>query len=245
VQSVQAESPEKAVAMHRYADDVVRNRRQGNLEIERLVNLPNYEKTKDALFGYLESAANRIAQVQTFGPKDEKALELIADIDKNGYDAQVARELFDSAAGAKKYGEKATQVSRLVRRFNSVTKLGTGAITNVGQNVNTATVVGGLRTLLNAPKAAFSQEAKDFALKASITLDGVLQDLREGGGFSTKSLKTKTHYRPMSLTKWPVVRRDLIPLRNSIARSQHGQAKTMLRQQHGQQRKDPQQHAAP
>ncbi len=191
VESGQAETPEKAVELLRNASDVIRNRRQGNLELERLVNLPDYQKTKDALFGYLESAANRIAQVQTFGPKDENALGLIAQIGKEGGDAQTAKDMFDTAVGAKKYGETATRVSSFLRRFNTVTKLGTGAITNVGQNVNTATVVGGLRTLLNAPKAAFSPEAKDFALKAGVTLDGVLQDLREGGGFSAKVFKNQ------------------------------------------------------
>jgi hypothetical protein len=188
VESGQAKTQEEAVALLARAQDIVRNRRQGNLELERLVDLPGYEKTPDALFGYLESAANRIGQASSFGAKDEQALKLITGIAREGGDAETAKNLFDVAAGAKKNGETVSRVTGTLRKTNSLTKLGLGAITNVGQSVNTATVTGAVRTMLNAPKAAFSKESKDFALKAGVTLDGVLRDIKEGGGFSGKVL---------------------------------------------------------
>lgn len=182
VESGQVKTQADAIKLLSYAQDISRNRKQGNLEFERIVNLPNFQKTKDALFGYIESVANRIAQTQNFGAQDEKALKLIEQIARDGGDAQTVKSLFDISSGARKYGALQSSVSRGLRGFNSITKLGTGAITNAGQSINTATVVGGIRTLVNAPKAMFSPEAKDFALKAGTTLDGVLQDLREGGG---------------------------------------------------------------
>jgi hypothetical protein len=186
VKTGQAKDALEAAQLLRHAQDVIRNRRQGNLEISRMVDLPGYEKTKDALFGYLESAANRIGQVTHFGANDEHALKLINKIANQGGDAATVKDLFDTAAGAKQYGELQGKISRGLRGYNSISKLGLGAITNAGQNVNTATVTGAFRTLFNAPKAAFSPEAKDFALKAGVTLDGVLRDLREGGGFEGK-----------------------------------------------------------
>lgn len=186
VNSGQAKTQTEAIRILSHVQDIIRNRRHGNLEIERLVNLPNYEKTKNALFGYLDSAANRIAQVNTFGQNDEGALKLIEQIARQGGDASTVKDMFDIAVGAKKYGETSQQISRTLRNFNTVTKLGLGAITNAGQSVNTATVTGAVRTLLNAPKAVFSKESKDFALKVGTTLDTVLQQLREGGGYEGK-----------------------------------------------------------
>lgn len=187
VQTGQAADANQAAQLLRHAQDVIRNRRQGNLELERLVNLPGYQKTKEALFGYLESAANRIAQVNHFGPDDSKAMELINRIAQEGGDASTAKSLFDISVGAAKQGELQQKISTALRGYNTVTKLGLGAITNVGQNVNTATVTGLMKTL-QAGKAAFTPEAQDFALKAGVTLDGVINDLREGAGFSGKVL---------------------------------------------------------
>jgi len=183
ISSGQASDELEAARKLRHAQDVLRNRRQGNLEFERLVNLPGYKKNKEALFDYLESAANRIAQVNVLGPDDTKALALINRIADEGGDASTAKELFDIAVGAKKYGELQQKVSGGLRAFQGVTKLGLSAIANSGQLLNTASVVGIRRTLANI-KAPFKKEGREYALKAGVTLDGVLRDLREGAGFS-------------------------------------------------------------
>jgi hypothetical protein len=159
-----------------------RNRPYGNLEMERLADLPGYRRTKEALFGYLDSAANRISQVETFGQGDENALELINKIADQGYDADAAKALFDIAVNAAKYGTYQTKISGALRGFNTVTKLGLGALTNIGQNVNTATVVGVRRTLAHIPEALFSTAAKEDALRAGVTVDGVINAMREGTG---------------------------------------------------------------
>lgn len=186
VDTGQATDPQDAAQKLRFAQDTVRNRRQGNLEISRIVDLPNYEKTKEALYKYLESSGRRIGDVDQFGPKDEKALTLINQIANEGGDADTVKNQFDLSVGAKKYDESAKKISGVLRGAMSTSKLGLGAITNTGQTVNTATVTGALRTMLSAPKAAFSKEAKDFALQSGITLDGVINDVKEGTGFSGK-----------------------------------------------------------
>lgn len=192
VESGQARTTEEAIQLLSKVQQTTRNRRFGNLELARQADLPGYDKTKDALFGYIEGAAKRIGQAKTFGPKDEKALYRIGQVAKQGGDAKTVKSLFDTSVGAKNYGELQQKVSRVLRGYQSVTKLGLGAITNTGQSINTATVTGTRRTVSDGLKILASKgtnkQASDFALKAGVTLDGVLGDLKEGSGFAGKVL---------------------------------------------------------
>jgi hypothetical protein len=191
VESGQAESRADAAQMLRYAQDVVRNRRYGNLEAERELNLPFYKRTKDVLFGqggYLEAASNRIAQVETFGEKDVNALRLIDRIGQEGGDAGAAKQLFDISVGATKYGELQRKVGGALRGANTVASLGLSAITNVGQTANTAAVAGFGPTARNLWSALRSPEAREHAIRAGVTLDNVVQDVREGTGLASQAL---------------------------------------------------------
>jgi hypothetical protein len=192
VQSGQSQTPEEAVQLMRNISDIARNRRQGNLEISRLADLPGYEKTKTALLNYVEGAARRIGQVQQLGQQDSVAMNLIHQIGQQGGDAQAVKEAFDVASGAKRYSQTDQGISRALRSLQSTTKLGFGAITNAGHSVNTAVTTGIFRTLASVPGAIFDPAIKDFALKSGVTLDGVVQDLREGAGFSGKVLSKIT-----------------------------------------------------
>ena len=185
IKTGQATNADEAAQKLRYAADVTRNRKFGNLEAAREVDLPGYERTKEALLDYIEGASNRISQAEIFGPKDEKSLDLINQIAQSGGDADTIKHLYDIAVGAKKYSQGSKEFTGLLRRIHTTTKLGLGAITNVGQNVNTATVTGAGRTI-SAMIAAAKPEAQDFALKAGVTLEGVLNDVKEGGGFTGK-----------------------------------------------------------
>lgn len=188
VKTGQATTNEEASKILYYAREVARNRRYGNLELSRDVNLPGYEKTKEALFGYVESAAKRIAHVKVLGLEDSKAIALIQKIANEGGDASAAMNEFNIASGAQKYGRYQAATSATLRGFNVLGKLGLGAISNATQPLNIATVVGGLRTILLSPKAAFSPEAHEFALKTGVILDGVISQIREGSGFSGKMM---------------------------------------------------------
>src|SRR5882672_10396507 len=183
VESGQAKDTTEAAKILRYAGDLSRNRRQGNLEFERVVDLPDFQRTKEALFKYVDSASNRISQTQIFGSQDENALKLINQIADQGGDASTVKDLFDISVGAKNYGQGSQAISMGLRKYNTVSKLGLGAITNAGQSVNTQSVAGTINTIKHIPGAAFSPQDKEFALRSGVTVDGVLQDLREGGGF--------------------------------------------------------------
>jgi hypothetical protein len=187
VDTHQATSLEDATQKLRYMQDISHNRVHGNLERSRLVDLPGYEKTKGALFGYVEKAANRIGHVATLGQNDSEAMKLIAQISQQGGDATTTKEMFDIASQAKNYSSNEQNVSGFLRKIQSVGKLGLGAISNASQSVNTAVVTGTRRVLAAMPKA-LTPEAQDFALRSGVTLDGVIQDLKEGGGFSGKVL---------------------------------------------------------
>src|SRR4030065_1874665 len=82
--------------------------------------------------------------------------------------------------------ETSNRAVDIIRAANVFTKLGLGALTNAAQSVNTATVTGGMRTLLQTPKAMFSKEAKEFAIQAGVTLDSTIAKIREGGGVTSK-----------------------------------------------------------
>jgi hypothetical protein len=187
VDSGQAPDMGQAIKMLNQIRDFSRNRRFGNLEMSRVANLPGYEKTPDALLNYIEGAAGRISQAHVYGPKDEKVMDLIGRIADNGGDAGTVKDMFDIAIGAKKYGTTSQKVSGALRGYNATTKLGLGAVTNIGQSVNTATVTG-IRSLLKSLPTALSQEGKDYALKAGVTLDGVISDMKEAQGFGGKVL---------------------------------------------------------
>jgi hypothetical protein len=187
VQSGQAESRADAAQTLRYAQDVRRNRRYSNLETERSLDLPFYRRDKGVLFGqggYLEAAANRIAQVATFGEKDVGALHLIDRIGQQGGDAGAAKALYDISVGATKYGTEQRAWSARLRRLNTVSQLGLSAITNVGQSANTATVAGFGPTARNVVRALRDPAAKEYAVRAGVTLDNVVQDVREGTGMA-------------------------------------------------------------
>lgn len=188
VASGQAKTPAEAEQiMYRFQD--VSRRKHGNLESSRIAELPGYKRDKEALFGYIESAADRIGQAAMFGPKYEESTKLLTKIRKSGFDDGAAKHAFDVATGSQLYGQKAAKLSQAVRAYNVVTKLGLSAVANATQSINTATVAGAMRTIHNLPDAFGDKEAADYALKIGTTLDGVINDLREGAGFSGKFAK--------------------------------------------------------
>lgn len=183
VKTGQAATNEDAAKLLRDMSRRIKASKYGNLEAERIANIPGWKRDKDALFNYVERAASRLSEVATFGKDYEKALGKIAKLSDEGFDGDTTQKLFRQAVGDIDYGSMQSKASRIIRTGQAITKLGLGAFTNVGQNVNTATTVGILRTLKNIP-GAMSSEKRQFALRAGVTLDGVLKDLAEGGGFT-------------------------------------------------------------
>jgi flagellum-specific peptidoglycan hydrolase FlgJ len=163
-----------------------RSRRHGSLEMERLANLPGYEKTKEALYSHVLSASRRVNEVAQFGRDDAIKDRLITRMTAEGYDGQLANDFFKTIVGAKTYSQAAEDISRVARTWHTATRLGLSAISNATQSVNTASVAGVLRTLQAMPRAAWSPAEKEFAASTGVTLDSIIREVREGSGWSDR-----------------------------------------------------------
>lgn len=187
VETGQATDAADAIAKLNHAKDVSRNRSFGNLEASREIDLPFYDKTPNSLVSYIGSSSKRIAQAETFGAKDEKALAKIAEAGKQGYDTEAMKNAYNVASGAKIYDSTAQNVSNKLRSYQSTTRLGLGALTNVSQNVNTGIVTGHLRTLTAMTKQ-LSPKTRNFVADTGVIADSVLNDLKTQSGFVGKTL---------------------------------------------------------
>jgi len=181
VETGQAPNQDEAIKLLGFARDTSRNRQFGNLEASRLVDLPFYDKTPNSLISYLSGSGKRIAQTETFGAKDEKALKLISQIGQEGGDTEAAKNAYDVAVGAKQYNPTTTNVSQNIRRYITTTRLGLGALTNVSQNVNTGIVTGHMRTLAAAAKQ-LDPKTRAFVGDTGVIADAVLNDMRTQRG---------------------------------------------------------------
>jgi hypothetical protein len=171
--------------MQRYVQ-AGRDRRHGGLEQERLANLPGYEKTKEALYRHLMTTSRRIHEVAQFGAKDEIANRLIDRVKTSGKDADTVRHMWQTIVHATPQDEGLASLSSGIRAFNTITRLGWASVGNATQGANTASVVGVYRTMQAAKKAAWSAEDKAFADRTGVTLDSVIREVREGGGWSDR-----------------------------------------------------------
>lgn len=170
-------------------------RRNGSLEVERLANLAGYDKTPDVLVDHLVSAAKRIHEVAQFGQDDAIVGRLFDGMRAAGYDEKTlrsARDLFQVVVGAKDYeGAPLPTLASGLRKYNAITRLGWAGIANATQGANTATVTGVVRTLQSVPKAIWSPADKEFALRAGVTLDNVIQQMRSTEGQVSDRLASK------------------------------------------------------
>ena len=183
VRTGQAETRAEAFKRLNDARNVVSQRRHGNLEQERMVDLPGYEKTPDALFGYLESAARRIGEVRELGDNDSVADTILQRISEAGGDSENVRRAFHAAVRGNVHDPMAQDISSGARMVMTITKMGLSALANVSQSINTASVAGVVRTLRAIP-GALKSDAAEEALRDGVILDSVLRDVREGTGIT-------------------------------------------------------------
>jgi hypothetical protein len=191
VSTGQAQDIPGAIKLLNYARDTSRNRKFGNLEASRIVDLPGYDKTPDSLRRYLQGSTRRIAHTQTFGSEDQKALNLLAKIGEKGGDVESAKNAFNIAVGAKRYGADGQKISNAIRSYNTTTRLGLGAISNAAQNVNTGIVTGHLRTLGALVKQLKPSE-RSYVQSTGVISDAVINDLREQAGLVGKGVSRLT-----------------------------------------------------
>ena len=227
IETGQAKTEAEAIKILGNMNNVMRKRVNSNLELQRKVNLPGYDKTKSALYNYLNGASDRIAQVKVFGQADEKAMKLIAQIEKQGGDAQSIKEMYDIASGARKYDQGFMGLSKNIRKVNTITKLGLGAFTNAGQSTNTATVTGFFNTMRAMGKVALNAKDRAFVRQTGVILDSVLQDVRAGAGYSGDKLATIAAPGFNAVEKWNRTVAAVAGRDYARARAAAGDAKTL------------------
>lgn len=188
VETGQAVDQADAIKKLSFAKDISRNRQFGNLEASRLIDLPFYDRSPNSFISYLNGSAKRIVNTETFGKGDEHALKLIADAGQKGFDTEAMKNAYDIAVGAKMYSPTTSKISSGIRKYVTTTRLGQGAITNMGQGVNTGVVTGHLRTLGAAVKQ-LDPKTKDFVSQTGVIADAVMNDLKTQAGYASFSQK--------------------------------------------------------
>ncbi|MGQ9847525.1 MAG: hypothetical protein ACUVQP_08515, partial [Bacteroidales bacterium] len=165
-------------------------RRFGNLEFARLVDFPKevLRYDKNLIPEYLEGASRRIHEVKNFGPNDEILINLLNNLEKNGYDARVADEIMKRNLGIIRENPALAEGVKTIRQIEAATKLGLSAISNLGQSVNTASKFGIRNTLKNIFKSA-SPEAQEFALRSGATVESAIRQIKEEMGGEGKLSK--------------------------------------------------------
>jgi hypothetical protein len=142
----------KAEAEQFFKDFITKNteRKAGNLEYERMFDIPGYEKDPEkALTMYVESAAKRISEVKAFGKKDEIPSALINKIAEGGGDYREAQKIFDYVYK----GEPKNELAKYLLGYNAFSKLSMAFFSNLTQSVNTAAKAGLLNTIKGASQA--------------------------------------------------------------------------------------------
>lgn len=154
-------------------------RRAGNLEHARVLDLPGYEQDPlKAINKYVDSASRRLTEANTFGATDEIAKRLIDRVRQEGGDHRYAQEVFDLMTGQKKYQNLGVD---LATKFNYITKLDLGFITNATQPINTAVKTGIINTLDGVMKAYLTpNKAGKFARQIGAVTDEVVKGKAEG-----------------------------------------------------------------
>lgn len=142
----------KAEAEQFFKDFIIKNseRKAGNLEYERMFDVPGYERDPEkALTMYAETAAKRITETKEFGKGDEVISDLINKISDEGGDYRSAQKIFDYVYK----GEDTNAFTRALLGYNAFTKLSLAFFSNITQSANTAAKGGLLNTLKGAGQA--------------------------------------------------------------------------------------------
>lgn len=165
-----------------------RTRRFANLELAREVDLPFWDPNPDRVIPrYIEGVTRRIEEVKRFGKNDEIINELIDRVSNAGGDSRHVKLMFDRMTGQEPIREAldsfSGKASKLIRNFETVTKLGLAAIPNSTQSINTAFTAGVKNTLKGIIKAQ-TEGGKEFAQRTGGVLSSTIDDMlsRSSGG---------------------------------------------------------------
>ena len=158
----------------------------GHFDKSRKLDLPEYDKSKNAVVGYIRGAFDTIGNAEQFGAKGERAKELIDKMaSKDPHVAATALRDYMIATGEYKFRAEnyPTLMKTLhgVKTFNRMRALGLSSVLNLGQSTNTATKYGIFRTA-GAMFKLLSPGEREYIKKSGVILDSVLSQLRSGAG---------------------------------------------------------------
>lgn len=189
VKTGQAETFGKAIAQLRFTKNEYA-RPFGHFERSRTLDLPNYDKSKNALVNYVSGAFNKVGHAEQFGPKGEVAHTLIGNIAAEGRNADRAQRNYEIATGNyTKHEPGEADIYGKVRGAQRVTKLGLSSILNATQSVNTAAKTGIVRTATAALKQ-LSKSDRDYVEQTGVRVESVINALREQSGGASKLAKS-------------------------------------------------------
>ena len=166
-------------AYKRYATNVPA-RRFGNLEFARTLDLPTIVRRydPDVIAEYFSRASHRLEEVSQFGVNNEQLNTLLDGVAREGYDYQKARTIVERALGVASDNTAVRQAVGKLKQIQSLTKLGLGAITNIGQTTNTFASAG-FKNTFGAIKDSFTPQGKEYAERAGVVLTDTLQQFSE------------------------------------------------------------------
>jgi hypothetical protein len=181
--------------------DGVLPKRMGNLEMERILDLPSelngykiLDSSKKLITDYIKNASNRIAQVANFGLNNEVLNKFQKDTAGLTYSKE-AVDIIKNTFGIEPKSVLKIMNERSASKFKtieSLTKLGTAAISNATQSVNTATTYGIGPTMRAIFQDFFHRpESANFAEDAGIAIESTLRDMASEEMGNTKGFLGK------------------------------------------------------
>jgi hypothetical protein len=184
VDTGKAENLGDAIQQLKMMEGSIRSRPYGHLEMHRMLDLDEYDKTSKALFEYMGFSGNRIGRASMFGGGDEVAQQLIDEMGRAGHDIDRATKLYRVAQGDEVLGGLTRQkASSVARQFNTWRSLKKAAISNAGQTTNTATVAGWLNTAKGGLKS-LSKKQRSFITETGVTADALISNMAQQHGIS-------------------------------------------------------------
>jgi hypothetical protein len=160
-------------------------RRYGNLEYAREIDLPIYERDpRKVLLSYIDNAYHRVTDAKYFGPRDERAYKVADQISLKGGDGELARKMIDRVFGKEPTDTFANKVSKTATGFQTVTKLGLGQITNVGQSISTMLKTNPIVTIMAMGDALGPnrKSAKEFTQMTGEILESSMDEFNKQAG---------------------------------------------------------------
>lgn len=168
-------------------------RRYGNLEYAREINLPIYERDpRKVLLSYIDNAYHRVTDAKYFGPRDERAYKVADQISLKGGDGELARKMIDRIFGKEPTDTFANKVSKTATGLQTVTKLGLGAITNIGQSISTMLKTNPVVTAMAIGDALGPnrKSAKEFTQMTGEILESSMDEFNKQAGAEMPLIKT-------------------------------------------------------